>query len=146
MTRFDKLPRSYATLRFEGDQLDPAHISAILPVTPKRSHRKGERFQAGPRAGTLTGRTGIWYFDTRDLASQDLTDHLRRIVDLLFPGRGNVDRLNQLRAVMDRESAAAHVSCFWYGKPGMQPPQVPDDVRAALARLPAEVETDFHTV
>jgi Domain of unknown function (DUF4279) len=145
MTRFDELPRTYATLRFEGDNLDPAHISAILPVTPKRSHRKGEKFHAGPRAGDLTGRTGIWYFDTRDMASQDLSDHLRFIVDLLCPGPGNVDRVDRLRAVMDRERAAAHVSCFWYGRPGTEPPTVPGDLRAALARLPAELETDFHT-
>jgi hypothetical protein len=146
MTKFDELPTSYATLRFEGDELDPAHISAILPVAPKRSHRKGEQFHAGPRAGTLIGRTGIWYFDTRDLASQSLSDHLRRIVDLLFPVSGNVDRVNQLRAVMDREGAAAHVSCFWFGRAGMKPPPVPDDVRAALARLPADIETDFQTL
>jgi hypothetical protein len=145
MTRFDELPRTYATRRFEGDNLDPAHISAILPVTPKRSHRKGEKFHAGPRAGVFTGRTGIWYFDTRDMASQDLSDHLQCIVDLLYPGPGNVDRVNRLRVVMDRERAAAHVSCFWYGGPGTRPPAVPDEVRAALARLPAELEADFYT-
>jgi hypothetical protein len=145
MTRFDELPRTYATLRFEGDNLDPAHISAILPVAPKRSHRKGEKFHAGPRAGALTGRTGIWYFDTRDMASRNLCDHLRCIVDLLYPGPGSVDRVVRLRAVMDRERAAAHVSCFWYGRPGTEPPAVPNDIRAALARLPAELETDFHT-
>jgi hypothetical protein len=145
MTRFDELPRTYATLRFEGDNLDPAHISAILPVAPKRSHRKGEKFHAGPRAGDLTGRTGIWYYGTRDIASRDLSDHLRRIVDLLYPRPGNVDRVNRLRAVMERERAAAHVSCFWYGKPGTEPPAVPDDLLAALAQLPAELETDFQT-
>jgi hypothetical protein len=79
------------------------------------------------------------------MASQDLCDHLRCIVDLLYPGPGNVDRVDRLRAVVDRERAAVHVSCFWYGRPGTEPPAVPDDVRAALARLPAELETDFHT-
>ena len=144
MTRFDELPKTYATLRFAGDGLEPAHISALLPVAPKRAHRKGETFYAGPHAGNLTGRTGIWYFDTRDLASRDLTDHLRHIVELLYPEPGNVDRVTKLRNLMRQEHATAYVSCFWFGKPGAQPPAIPEDVRAALAGLPAEIETDFH--
>ena len=112
MTSFDELPKAYATLRFAGDELDPADISALLPVAPKRAHRKGEIFYAGPQAGTLAGRTGIWYFDTRDLASRDLADHLRCIVKLLYPEPGNVDRVNNLREVMGRKHATADVSCF----------------------------------
>jgi Domain of unknown function (DUF4279) len=131
-------------LRFVGDELDPAQISAVLPVAPMRAHRKGETFYAGLRAGKLVGRTGIWYFETRDLASPDLADHLRRVVDLLYPEPGNVDRVNRLRDVMEREHAASHVSCFWFGAPGAPPSTIPEDVRAALARLPAEIETDFH--
>jgi len=146
MTSFDELPTTYATLRFAGDGLDPNNISAILPVAPKRAHRKGEIFHAGARAGNLTGRTGIWYFDTRDLSSRDLTDHLRGIVGLLYPEPGKSDRVNRLREVMKREHLTARVSCFWYGKPGAQPPVLPGDIRAALASLPAEIETDFHAV
>jgi hypothetical protein len=144
MTRFDELPKTYATLRFAGDGLEPTHISALLPVAPKRAHRKGESFYAGPHAGNLTGRTGIWYFDTRDLESRDLTDHLRHIVELLYPEPGNGDRVTRLRDLMRREHATAQVSCFWFGKPGAKPPAIPEDVRAALAGLPAEIETDFH--
>jgi hypothetical protein len=144
MTSFDELPKTYATLRFAGDELDPADISALLTVAPKRAHRKGAIFYAGPRAGKLTGRTGIWYFDTRDLARRDLSDHLRCIVKLLYPEPGNLDRVNKLREVMERERATAHVSCFWFGKRGAPPPAIPDEIRAALAGLPAEIETDFH--
>jgi hypothetical protein len=139
------LPKTYATLRFAGDRLDPEHISAILPVKPKRAHRKGEVFPAGPRAGNLSGRTGIWYFDTREMRSHDLADHLRAIVTLLYPEPGNTDRVTRLREVMGREHAEAHVSCFWYGRQGARPPSVPEDIRAALARLPADIETDFAT-
>jgi Domain of unknown function (DUF4279) len=93
MTKFDELPKAYATLRFAGDGLDPADISAVLPVAPIRAHCKGESFYAGPRAGNLIGRTGIWYYDTRDLASPDLADHLRRLVALLYPVPGSLDRV-----------------------------------------------------
>jgi len=144
MTSFDELPKAYATLRFAGDELDPADISAVLPIAPKRAHRKGEIFYAGQHAGNLTGRTGIWYFDTRDLASRDLADHLRCIVKLLYPEPGNADRVNKLRNVMGREHVTAHVSCFWFGKRGASAPIIPEEVRAALACLPAEIETDFH--
>jgi hypothetical protein len=145
MTNSKVLPRAYATLRFAGDRLDPEHISEILPVKPKRAHRKGEIFFAGPRAGNMTGRTGIWYFDTRDMQSHDLADHLRAIVTLLYPEPDKPDRVNRLREVMGREHAQAHVSCFWYGRHGAVPPSVPEDIRAALARLPADIETDFAT-
>jgi hypothetical protein len=145
MTNSRALPKTYATLRFAGDRLDPDHISAILPVKPKRAHRKGQIFAAGPRAGNLTGRTGIWYFDTREMQSHELADHLRAIVTLLYPEAGNTDRVNRLREVMGRERAKAHVSCFWFGKSGARPPSVPEEFRAALAQLPADIETDFAT-
>lgn len=145
MTNSKALPKTYATLRFAGDRLDPAHISAILPVTPKRAHRKGEVFFAGQRAGNLTGRTGIWYFDTREMQSHDLADHLRAIVTLLYPEPGNSNRVTRLREVVGREHAEARVSCFRHGRPGARPPAIPDDIRAALAQLPADIETDFAT-
>ena len=145
MTSSEVLPRTYATLRFSGDRLDPANISAILSVKPKRAHRKEQLFAAGPRAGNLTGRTGIWYFDTREMPSRDLADHLRAIVALLYPEPGNSDRVKRLRAIMEREQAEARVSCFWYGAPGAHPPSVPEDIRVALAQLPADIETDFAT-
>ena len=43
--------KAFVTLRFAGDDLDPAEISAILPIVPTRAHRKGEKFFAGPHAG-----------------------------------------------------------------------------------------------
>lgn len=44
---------------------------------------------------------------------------------------------------MREEELEADVSCFWYGESGAHPPVIPDDVRNALARLPANIETDF---
>ncbi|MGD9617003.1 MAG: DUF4279 domain-containing protein [Alphaproteobacteria bacterium] len=49
------------TLRLAGDDLDPAEISAILPTTPTRAHRRGEKFLARPHAAPLRRRTGIWF-------------------------------------------------------------------------------------
>src|SRR6266699_2633733 len=78
--------KAFVTLRFAGDELDPGEISAILPVEPTRAHRKGEEFFAGPNAGTLRGRTGIWFLATDDFVhSDDLQDHLAFVEGLLYP-------------------------------------------------------------
>src|SRR5216683_8335840 len=78
--------KAFVTLRFAGDDLDPREISAVLPVAPTRAHRKGEEFFAGPHAGKLRGRTGIWFLATDKLVpSDDLGDHLRFVHDLLYP-------------------------------------------------------------
>ena len=50
MTSFDELPKAYATLRFAGDELDPADISALLPVAAETGPSQGRnllRWSAG---------------------------------------------------------------------------------------------------
>src|ERR1700730_10283975 len=88
--------KAFVTLRFAGDDLDPREISAILPVTPTRAHRKGEEFVAGQHAGKLRGRTGIWFIVTDKLVhSDDLGDHLRFVHDLLYPEPSDVSRITK---------------------------------------------------
>src|SRR5690348_5876346 len=90
--------KAFVTLRFAGDDLDPREISAILPVTPTRAHRKGEKFIAGQRAGSLRGRTGMWFLATDKLVqSDDLEDHLRFVHQLLYPKPTDVGRITKLR-------------------------------------------------
>jgi hypothetical protein len=136
--------KAFATLRFAGDDLDPAEISAILPVKPARAHRKGEEFFAGPRAGTLRGRTGIWFLATDKLVDSDeLSDHLKYIEELLYPSAGDSGRVDTLRTILDRTHSGAHVTCFWRGDPGQAEPQIPQGFRFAVQPLAAELETDF---
>jgi Domain of unknown function (DUF4279) len=140
MTKSDRLPRTYATLRFNGDDLEPKHISEILrEVDPKRSHRKGETYRAGRRAGDLRGRTGIWYYDTRDLPSNDLAEHARRILALL----GDQKRIDLLRDVLKREHANASLSLFWMGPPGTPEPEITEMIEPIAMQLGASIETDF---
>ena len=81
--------RAFVTLRFAGDDLDPGEISAVLPIAPTRAHRKGEEFFAGPHAGKLRGRTGIWFLATDRLVPSDhLDDHFGFVEQLLYPKRG----------------------------------------------------------
>src|SRR5437763_14463664 len=93
--------KAFVTLRFSGDELDPQEISAILPIKPTRAHRKGEEFFAGPSAGNLHGRTGIWFLATDKLIdSDDLGDHLRFVQKLFYPEPSDKRRITKLRDVL----------------------------------------------
>lgn len=136
--------KAFVTLRFAGDDLDPRDISAVLPVKPTRAHRKGEEFFAGPRAGNLPGRTGMWFLATdRLVAGDDLEDHLRLIQDLLYPEPKDNPRISKLRDILERAHARAHVTCFWHGDPGEPAPQIPARFKSAVSPLGADIETDF---
>src|SRR5438874_1914974 len=123
--------KAFVTLRFAGDELDPREISAILPVKPTRAHRKGEEFFAGPNAGNLRGRTGIWFLATDDLVhSDDLQDHLRFVQELLYPEPSDRQRISRLRDVLKRAHSRAHVTYFWHGDPDDPAPQIPPQFKS----------------
>lgn len=136
--------KAFVTLRFAGDDLDPAEISAILPVAPTRAHKKGEEFFAGPHAGMLTSRTGMWFLATDKLVdSDDLGDHLEFVQTLLHPEANDHRRVVALRDILARARSRAHVTCFWRGDPCEAAPQIPGRFRLATSPLPADIETDF---
>jgi hypothetical protein len=134
----DALPQVFATLRFAGDNLDPQEIRAILPIGPRRAHRKGELYYSGKRAGYLRGRTGIWYLTT-DLVtnSRDLSEHLAVLQRLLYPTPDDNFRLMQLRDIMERTGG--------YGRAVDKPPDIPGEFARLASELWAEIETDYHT-
>jgi restriction system protein len=136
--------KAFVTLRFAGDELDPAEISAILPVKPTRAHKKGEEFFAGPNTGTLRGRTGIWFLATDKLVdSDDFRDHLAFVQKLLYPEPNDSRRITMLRDVLERAHSHAHITCFRHGDPGETAPQIPSQFRSAITPLAADIETDF---
>ncbi len=136
--------KAFVTLRFSGDNLDPDEISAVLPIEPTRAHRKGETFFAGPRAGKLRGRTGMWFLATDKLvSSDDLQDHLAFVENLLYPEPGDHHQIMALREILARTHSRAHVTCFWRDDPGEPSPQIPAQFKSAIAPLAADIETDF---
>jgi hypothetical protein len=144
MTKTEMQPLAYVTLRFAGDDLDPAEISAVLPVKPGRAHRKGETFFAGPRSGYLRGNTGIWFLATdKLLQSSKLADHLQYIENLLGSGGpragGDAFRLTRLREILRDCRAEASFSIFWYGSTGVIPQTIP----ASFARLAGELDASI---
>ena len=136
--------RAFVTLRFAGDDLDPGEISAVLPIAPTRAHRKGEEFFAGPHAGKLRGRTGIWFLATDRLVPSDhLDDHFGFVEQLLYPEAGEDSGIRKLREILERTHSHAHVTCFWRGERGEPVPEVPMSLKSALKSLNADIETDF---
>ena len=118
--------KAFVTLRFSGDDLDPAEISAILPIAPTRAHRKGETFFAGPLAGDLRGRTGIWFLSTdKHVPSDDLGDHLEFVRTLLYPKPGDNSRIGALCEVLKHARSRARITCFWRGDLGETEPHTP---------------------
>ncbi|MGH7048991.1 MAG: DUF4279 domain-containing protein, partial [Stellaceae bacterium] len=110
--------KAFVTLRFVGDGLDPDQISAILPVRPTRAHRKGEEFFAGPHAGKLPGRTGLWFLATDKLVpSDDLQEHLAFVEQLFYPDAGEDSGIRRLHDILERTHSRTRVTCFWRGGP-----------------------------
>jgi hypothetical protein len=136
--------KAFVTLRFAGDGLDPAEISAILPIAPTRAHRKGEKFFAGPYAGPLRGRTGIWFLSTdTHVASDDLGDHLEFVRTMLYPRPGDSSHISAVCDVLKHAHSRARITCFWRGDPGKAEPRIPEEFRSAVEPLGANIETDF---
>jgi hypothetical protein len=89
---------AFATLRFSGDRLDPDRITAILGVQPTKAYRKGERYLAGPRAGYVIGRTGVWVLASDGaIDSAELDPHLEYLVASIFAEPDREERLKQLQ-------------------------------------------------
>jgi Domain of unknown function (DUF4279) len=136
--------KAFVILRFGGDNLDPDEISAILPVEPTRAHRKGQEFFAGPHAGNLRGRIGMWFLATDKLVpGDDLQDHLGFVQKVLCPMPGDLSRIARLHSILTSTHSSAHVTCFWRGDPSEVAPQLPDLFKSAIQPLAADIKTDF---
>jgi hypothetical protein len=136
--------KAFVTLRFAGEELDPRKISTVLPVEPTRIHRKREKFFGGPHAGSLRGRTGVWFLATDEIVvSDNLADHLDFLQKLLYPRPGDDSRITTLRAILAQDRGRAHITCFWRGDRGETTPEIPVRFKTAIEPLGADIETDF---
>jgi hypothetical protein len=144
--------KTYATLRFAGDRLNPNQITDFLKITPTQAYAKGEMYSAGRRSGMLKGRTGIWLLSTdKTIASNSLTDHLDYLIAVLqirreapaSEGTRLAYNLIRLKKFMIDHELTASVSCFWYGSAGSREPSIPKHFIETLGLINAEIETDF---
>jgi Domain of unknown function (DUF4279) len=116
----------------------------MLGVEPTLAYRKGEVFKRS-RGREMCRRTGLWLLSSaQHMSSSGLDDPLGYLLAILCP-QDTEDTLRRLHDLMREDRLQADVSCFWYGKAGARPPGISAAICAALARLPAEIETDFWT-
>lgn len=143
-TNSENTIRTFATLRFAGDALDPEEISRVIKESPTLAYKKGQSYRPGPRSPEITGKTGVWYFSTkRRVQSNDLTDHLNALERLIAPFGDQESRMRELRDIMERRNLHAFVTFFWRGRRGTNRPSIPSVATAALSRLPADIEGDI---
>jgi hypothetical protein len=136
--------RTFASLRFMGDRLEPSKVTEILGVAPTTGYRKGEIFKRS-RGHEARGRTGVWILSSDGrVADPNLDAHLRYLLAIASPD-GTSDKIAALQELMHEQQLAADVTCFWYGTSGSTSPVIADDVRVRFARLPAEIATDFQS-
>jgi Domain of unknown function (DUF4279) len=134
---------TFAAIRFIGDDLEPERLTEALHITPTTAYRKGEIYKRS-RGREVRGRTGVWLLSSEgQVQSSDLNEHLIYLLRILFP-IGSDDRASSLLNVLREEHLEADVPAFWYGTPGAHVPEIRADIRAAFARLPAQIEEDFH--
>ena len=162
----DDTVRAFATFRIVGDDLIPSEITDILRLFPTKSYAKGEKHDAGRRAGQIIGKTGVWYLATdRIVASNRLVDHLLFLVSVLAPdstlagiaflpkatiGRPIAvapffRRLERLKMVMEKRNLRAVVTLFWHGAPGAKHPPLPRTLLTIFRAFSIEIEMDFDT-
>jgi hypothetical protein len=139
--------KTFVTFTTSGDELIPSEITDILRLVPNEAHGKGEPYIMGPRAGTRTARTGIWYFTTdKVVASQNILDHLAFLIVALSPDHTRlVLKLNRLEGVIKKRNLKAVVGLFWHGIPGAKPPSIPRQFVAIFRSALIDVEKDFDT-
>ena len=77
------IERSVATLRFFGDDLDPAEVTSLLGAEPNVAVRKGEE-QVGSKTGTVRiAKTGSWRISATPREPEDLDSQIAEILGAL---------------------------------------------------------------
>jgi hypothetical protein len=139
--------RAYASLRVQGDSLDPEQVTRTLRIYPTLAYAKGMKYYAGERSGELVGRTGVWLLSTKGIvASENLYHHLIFIIGVLFPNPKDISRLTTFRALLlKNKDLRADIACFWHGRFGEKRPSIPREITEFLKIIPAELELDFET-
>ncbi|MDO9427396.1 MAG: DUF4279 domain-containing protein [Methylobacterium sp.] len=139
--------RAFATIRFEGDALDPSSLSDLLRVRPTLSYAKGETYGVGRRGIEKTGPTGYWFLNTKAyLETSDLDVHIGFLTKMLTDSTAHPHRdhkFNRIKAVVDGASLEVLVTLFWMGGNGAEMPTVGPRFKSLIDTLRGGIETDF---
>jgi hypothetical protein len=128
----DETPRTYATLCFYGDDLDPSRLSKLLGVEPSSSGRKGDPL----RRGRVVPR-GFWCLTTRDTcASGEASAHVEALA--ATPGL-------DLQALAEaQQQYEPRLYIYWDLQDGNGGPMLTPKVLEWTARVGAELHVDLY--
>ena len=126
--------RCYASFRLGGEALRSAVLTEQLGLDPDYAHEMGEARPGHDRPW----RNGVWGISSeKRLASADLDEHLRLLLDLFEPSSEPLHRL-----IRD-QSLAADFFCFVSGD-GQGGPTLTPATMARIASLGAELALDIY--
>jgi hypothetical protein len=137
---------TYGSIRFRGDTLDIDAVSTVLSVEPRIAYRKGEIWKTTRTGHEVRGRTNLWLYDSRDIESHILHDHVLHLSAILSGRRSSlastfVSRLGGLLV----PGVLFDVALFWRGRVGTCLPSVDSSIRALVEAYGGTIETDFDT-
>ncbi|RNF83880.1 DUF4279 domain-containing protein [Montanilutibacter psychrotolerans] len=129
---FPSCARTYATLCFYGDSLDPDAITNALGIGPTRSVRRNDARKRGSK--TIIAKTGAWLLTSDEqLDSKDVQSHIRWILQRVAGRLGEVTRLPEVET--------ARIFCFWSSVHGNGGPAISSATLKLLAQH--DIDLDF---
>jgi hypothetical protein len=91
--------RAFVLLDFRGDDLDPAPLISLIPLTPVRLKKKGDPLSGGKKEKVPIAKVGYCGFTTAGkVPSRDTNEHVRALLDAIS---GHID---EVRKVMSLQS------------------------------------------
>jgi hypothetical protein len=128
--------KTFASLRFYGDDLKPDEITSRLQIQPTDSACKGS--QSVARSGkSRTAPTGRWVLDTEShIDSTNLEDHLEWLLD-------QIEAAGVVPVDLPGVSSIA-ISCYWLSATGQGGPEFSPELLSRLAKWQLTLGLDLY--
>ena len=110
------LPATYAAAVFQGIDLDPDLVSAIMEADPTLSYRRGDSYKI--KGQDRERKFGLWVYSTRNMVhSNSLRRHLALLEKLII---GDISpwpnkTLGKIRSLVSTSDVKFRIDLFWYG-------------------------------
>ncbi|PHS15423.1 MAG: hypothetical protein COA78_05020 [Blastopirellula sp.] len=133
--------KAYASIRFNGPQLDPLIVTQALKLPPDHQHRNGEPRLVRTRSGKIEEnpayRQGQWSMSSKDLVeSPKLETHIRWLLSQLEP------LALEIQGFISRD---IKVDFFCYSVGSIeQPPSLSNEIKERARLLGIEIVIDHY--
>lgn len=141
--------RAFATLRFTGDEVDPAQVSEILQTSPTFEYRKGDPYKIRPDAPLSFRKTNLWLLDSAKIIEDlDLKKHVKCLESALSDNLTEYmrdEKFDRIRHYCSDHHVEVLATLFWHGDHQSRPPRASARFANMIAHLNGEVAEDFET-